>query len=105
VIDQGLDSQRTVDYGKGVERIGSPRAQKRSPPLVVGTGARAFNATAMLQPNPAVTGSMIEGHASIKSPLFLALSSRLEKSTNWHSAVGVISHQEAPRDDKVSAPV
>jgi len=30
-----------VDYGKSVERIGEPRAQKRSPPPVAGTGARA----------------------------------------------------------------
>ena len=64
----------------------------------MGTGARAFNATTMLPPNPIVTGSVIAEQAPVKSPLFPALSSRLEKSTTLHSAAGVISHHDTPRD-------
>jgi len=86
-----------VDYGKSVERIGKPRAQKRSPPPVAGTGARAFNATVMLPPNPTVTGSVIGEQATVKSPLFPTLSSRLEKGIARHSAAGVISRHGTPQ--------
>ena len=67
-------------------------------PPIIGTEARAFNVTAMLPPNPIVMGSVIGQRAPVKSPLFLALSSRLEKSTSWHSTAGVISHHDTPRD-------
>jgi len=88
----------TVDYGNSVERIDRPRAQKRSPLPIAGTGARAFNVAAMLPPNPTVTGSVIGEQAPIKSLLFSALSSRLEKSMNWHIVAGVISHHGPPRE-------
>ena len=55
----------------------------------------------MLPPNLTVTGSVIGEQAPIKSPLFLASSSRLEKSTTRHSAVGIISHHDTPRDVQV----
>jgi len=64
----------------------------------MGTGDRAFNAAAMLPPNPTVTRSVIGEQAPIKSLLFPALSSRLEKSMNWHSVAGVISHHGPPRE-------
>ena len=88
----------TIDYGNNVERINQPRAQKRSPPPVAGTEARAFNVATMLPPNPTVTRSVIGEQAPVKSPLFRALSSRLEKSTNRHSIAGVISHRDPPRE-------
>ena len=49
----------TVEYGKWLERIDGSRAQKRFPPPVAGMEARAFNASAMLPPNPTVTRNMI----------------------------------------------
>ena len=87
-----------VNYKESLERIGEPRAQKRSPPPVAGIGARAFNATAMLPPNPTVTRSLIGDQAPVKNPLFPALSSRLEKGTTRHSAAGIISLHDTPRD-------
>jgi len=44
----------------GLERKSAP------PPPVAGTEARAFDATAMLPPNPTVTGSMIGEQAPIE---------------------------------------
>jgi len=60
--------------------------------------------TAMLPPNPTVTGNEIGEQAPVKSLLFLALSSRLEKSKNRHSAAGIISHHDPLEMFKVSAP-
>ena len=76
----------------GLERQSVP------PPPVAGTEARAFNATAMLPPNPTVTESVIGEHAPVKSPLFPALSPRLDEGTTQHSAAGIISHRSTPRD-------
>ena len=76
----------------GLERKSAP------PPPVAGTEARAFDATAMLPPNPTVTGSMIGEQAPVKSPLFPALSPRLDEGTTQHSAAGIISHRGTPRD-------
>jgi len=78
----------------GLERKSAP------PSPDVGTEARAFNATTMLPPNPTVIGSVIGEQAPIKSPLFLALSPRLDKGTTRHSAAGVISHHGTPRDEQ-----
>ena len=88
----------TVEYGNSVEQNGEPRAQKRSLLCVTGTGARAFNATAMIPPNPTVTGSVIGEQAPVKSPLFPDLSLRLEKSIDLYSMADVISHRDPPRD-------
>ena len=88
----------TIEYGNSVERINGTRAQKRPPLPVASTEVRALNLTAMLPPNPTVMGSMIGEQAPVKSPLFPALSPRLDKGTTQHSAAGVISHHGTPRD-------
>ena len=88
----------TIEYENSIKRIDEPRVQKRPPLLVASTEVRALNATAMLPPNPTVTGSVIGEQAPIKSSLFPTLSQRLDKGTTRHSAAGVISHCGTPRD-------
>ena len=104
VNDLELDSQRLSITGRALSESAGLERKSVPPPPDAGTKARAFNAADMLPSNLTVTGSVIGERAPVKSPLFLALSSRLEKSTYWHSTAGVISHQDTPRDVKVSAP-
>jgi hypothetical protein len=66
---QGLDSWRPSITEIGVKRTDGPRAQKCFLPPIVGTGAKAFNATGMLPPNLTVIGNVIGERAPVKSPL------------------------------------
>jgi len=49
-------------------------------------------------PNPTVTRSVIGEQALVKSPLFPALSPRMDEGTIRYSIVDVISHRGTPRD-------
>ena len=63
---------------------------------------RAFNATDMFPPNPAGIGNVIGDRAPVKSQLYPQSRRKVCAGT---VASGIISHQETPRDNRVSAPI
>jgi hypothetical protein len=81
---------------KWLERIDRPRAQRRRPPSVAGTGAKAFNAPAMFSPNPTVTGNAT-GSTHPSNATFRSFIPQISKSTAKHSATDEMSHRGVPR--------
>ena len=65
--DSGLDSRRQSITERASSESTSLERKSAPPPPVVGTEVRAFNATAMLPPNPTATGSVIRQCAPVKS--------------------------------------
>ena len=61
-----------VEYGSGSSESIDLEAWRRLPPLVAGTRVRAFNASAILPPNPTVTRNMI-GNNHPSNPHFFQL--------------------------------